>query len=155
MVKGIKLKEKSKRKKNQESGSGHPWPGTDSGPGSGPLWPGFWFRVRTRIRVYGSRSGCLPESTDFLDYLRTFTDFFGLLRTRMVPEKICSGVRWNGGKLLLKIWIKTRKIVGSTALLFRLRSSFYTSRGGDRRPQFAVWRVGVSWQILHGTSFIK
>ncbi len=60
-----------------------------------------------------------------------------------------------GGELLLKIWIKTRKIVGSAALLFRLRSSFYTSRGGDRRPQFAVWLVGVSWQILHGTSFIK
>jgi hypothetical protein len=41
MVKGIKLKEKSKRKKNQESGTGHPLPGTDSGPGSGPLWPVF------------------------------------------------------------------------------------------------------------------
>ena len=39
--KGIKTKEKSKTKKNQESGSGHPWPGTDSGPGSGPHWPGF------------------------------------------------------------------------------------------------------------------
>ncbi len=48
----------------------------------------------------------------------------------MVPEKICSGVRWNGGELLLKIWIKTRKIVGSAALLFRLRSSFYKDRGG-------------------------
>jgi hypothetical protein len=29
---------------------------------------------------------------------------------------------------------------------FKLRSSFYMSRGGDRRPQSAVWRVGVSWQ---------
>jgi hypothetical protein len=34
-------KEKSKTKKKPESGSGHPWPGTDSGPGSGPLSPGF------------------------------------------------------------------------------------------------------------------
>ena len=39
--KGIKTKEKSKIKKNQESRSGHPWPGTDSGPGSGPPWPGL------------------------------------------------------------------------------------------------------------------
>jgi hypothetical protein len=31
---------------------------------------------------------------------------------------------------------------------FKLHSSFYTSRGGDRRPQSAVWRVGVSWQIV-------
>ena len=54
------------------------------------------------------------------------------------------GWRFEGGTAS-KIWIKTRKIVGSA---FRLRSSFYTSRGGDRRPQSAVWRVGVSWQIV-------
>ncbi len=65
----------------------------------------------------------------------------------MVPEKICSGVQFEGGTAS-KIWIKTRKIVGSAVLLFRLRSSFYTSRGGDRRPQSAVMRVGVSWQIV-------
>ncbi len=144
MVKGIKLKEKPKRKKNQESGSGHPWPGTDSGPGSGPLWPGFWFLVRTRIRVYGSGSGCLPESTDFLDYLRTFTDFYGLFFGLDWYLRRYALVCVGRGGTASKIWVKTRKIVGSAALLFRLRSSFYTTRGGDRRPQFAVWRVGVS-----------
>ncbi len=106
MVKGIKLKEKSKRKKNQESGSGHPWPGTDSGPGSGPLWPGFWFRVRTRIRVYGSGSGCLPESTAFLDYLRTFTDFYGLDWYLRRYARVC-GLR---GELLLKSGLKQEKL---------------------------------------------
>ncbi len=54
------------------------------------------------------------------------------------------GCAFEGGTAS-KIWIKTRKIVGSA---FRLRSSFYTSRGGDRRPQSAVWRVGVSCQIV-------
>ncbi len=60
MVKGIKLKEKLKRKKKRSPDPGHYWPDTDSGPGSGPLWPGSLFRVRTRIRVYGSGSGCSP-----------------------------------------------------------------------------------------------
>ncbi len=41
MVKGIKLKEKSKRKKIRSPDPGHYWLDTDSGPGSGPLWPGF------------------------------------------------------------------------------------------------------------------
>ncbi len=60
MVKGFKLKEKSKRKKKRSPDPGHYWPDTDSGPGSGQLWPGFWFGVRTRIRIYGSGSVCLP-----------------------------------------------------------------------------------------------
>jgi hypothetical protein len=37
---------------------------------------------------------------------------------------------WRGETAFVKIWVKTRKIVGSATLLFRLRSSFYTSRGG-------------------------
>jgi hypothetical protein len=60
----------------------------------------------------------------------------------------------RGGTASIKIWVKTRKIVGSASLLFRLHSSFYTSRGGDRRPQFAVWRVGVSRQIVTLTSIL-
>ncbi len=41
MIKGIKLKEKSKRKIKRSLDPGHYWPDTDSGPASGPLWPGF------------------------------------------------------------------------------------------------------------------
>jgi len=29
-----------------------------SRPGSGPFWPGLWFRIRTRIRIYESGSLC-------------------------------------------------------------------------------------------------
>ncbi len=50
-----------------------------------------------------------------------------------------------------KIWIKTRKIVGSA---FKLRSSFTRVEGGDRRPQSAVWRVG-GMANRHETSVIK
>ncbi len=51
----------------------------------------------------------------------------------------------DGGELR-EIWIKTRKIVGKDFLNYT--PVIYTSRGGDRRPQSAVWRVGVSWQIV-------
>ncbi len=47
-----------------------------------------------------------------------------------------------------KIWIKTRKIVGSAVLLLDCAQVFTRVEGGDRRPQSAVWRVGVSWQIV-------
>jgi hypothetical protein len=50
------------------------------------------------------------------------------------------------GGTVREIWIKTRKIVGTAFLNYT--QVFYTSRGGDRRPQSAVWRVGVSWQIV-------
>ncbi len=41
MVKGIKTKRKIKEKENRSPDPGHYWPDMDSGPGSGPLWPGF------------------------------------------------------------------------------------------------------------------
>jgi hypothetical protein len=73
----------------------------------------------------------------------------------LVPEKICSGVRLKGGTAS-KIWVKTRKIVGSEPLLFKLRSSFYTSRGGggSEAPlrRMARWGLQVN---RHGTFFIK
>ena len=46
------------------------------------------------------------------------------------------------GGTVREIWIKTRKIVGTAFLNYT--QVFYTSRGGDRRPQSAVWRLGVS-----------
>ncbi len=49
------------------------------------------------------------------------------------------------GELRVKSGLKQEKL---SVRPFKLRSSFYTSRGGDRRPQSAVWRVGVSWQIV-------
>ncbi len=74
-------------------------------------------------------------------------DFYGLLRTLLDLNCTLEDMLrwWFEGGTASKIWIKTRKIVGSA---FRLRSSFYTSRGRDRRPQSALWRVGVSWQIV-------
>jgi hypothetical protein len=53
---------------------------------------------------------------------------------------------WFEERELPEIWIKTRKIVGTAFLNYT--QVFYTSRGGDRRPQSAVWSVGVSRQIF-------
>ncbi len=124
----------------------------DSGPGSGPPWPGFWFRVRTGIRVYGYGSGCLPECTDFLDYLRTFTDFYGLFRTRLVPEKICSGVRFEGGELLLKSGLKQEKLSVRPRYFFKTALKFFTwvegGIGGPNSPYDALGSPGKSSQNL-------
>jgi hypothetical protein len=54
----------------------------------------------------------------------------------------------NKGGTASKIWIKTRKIVGSAVLLLDCPQVFTRVEGGDRRPQSAVWRVGVSLQII-------
>ena len=56
-----------------------------------------------------------------------------------------------------KIWVKTRKIVGSAALLFRLLSSFFTRvewGGGSEAPTRRMARWGLQAN-RHGTSFIK
>ena len=61
----------------------------------------------------------------------------------------------EGGTASVKIWVKTRKIVGSATLLFRLRSSFlHEKRGGWEAPirRMARWGLQVN---RHGTSFIK
>ncbi len=47
-----------------------------------------------------------------------------------------------------KIWIKTRKIVGSAVLVLNCTQVFTRVEGGDRSLQSAVWHVGVSWQIV-------
>jgi hypothetical protein len=90
MVKGIKLKEKSKRERKmspdpaiigrvqtRDPDPGHFGPDFDSGSGHESAFtdpdPGACLRART------------------------FWTFCGLLRTRLVPEKICSGVRLKGG----------------------------------------------------------
>jgi hypothetical protein len=54
-----------------------------------------------------------------------------------------------------KIWVKTRKIVGSAALLFRLRSSFFTQVegggiGGPNPPYGALGSPGKSsWNLFY------
>jgi hypothetical protein len=63
----------------------------------------------------------------------------------------------EGGTASVKIWVKIRKIVGSaTLLVFKLRSSFYTSRrGGGSEAQIrrmARWGLQVN---RHGTLLLK
>jgi hypothetical protein len=96
------------RVRTRDPDLGHFSPDFDSGSGHGSVFtdPGPGARLKART---------------FLDFLRTF---YGLFRTRLVPEKICSGVRVKGGTASIKIWVKTRKIVGSASLLFKLHSSF-------------------------------
>jgi hypothetical protein len=47
-----------------------------------------------------------------------------------------------------KIWVKQEKLSVRPYYFLDCSQVFYTSRGGDRRPQSAVWRVGVSCQIV-------
>ena len=85
MVKGIKLKEKSKRKKRgvriqaiigriqtRDPDPGHFGPDFDSGSGLGSAFTDPGPAARLKARTFGL----------FTDFLRTFW-------TRFVPEKIC------------------------------------------------------------------
>jgi hypothetical protein len=79
-----------------DSGSGHGSAFTDPGPGA-----------------------CLKART-FWTFCGLFTDFFGLDWYLRRYARVC-GLK---GGTASKIWVKTRKIVGSASLLFKLRSSF-------------------------------
>jgi hypothetical protein len=141
MVKGIKLKEKSKRKKKgfrilaiigrirtRDPDPGYFGPDFDSWSGLGSAFTDLVPGARLKAR-------------DFLDFLRTF---FGLSGLDLYLKRYARMCVWRGGGTAsIKIWVKTRKIVGSASLLLDCTQVFYTSRGGDRRPQFAIWRVGV------------
>ncbi len=50
-----------------------------------------------------------------------------------------------GGGTASKIWIKQEKLLVRPLDCAQV---FTQVEGGDRRPQSAVWRVGVSWQIV-------
>jgi hypothetical protein len=74
----------------------------------------------------------------------------------LVPEKICSGVRFDGGTAA-KIWIKTRKIVGPAVLLLNCTQVFTRVEGGIGGPNPPYDALGspVKMANRHGTSFIK
>jgi hypothetical protein len=65
-------------------------------------------------------------------------------------------LRWRlKGGTASKIWIKTRKIVGSAVLILNCAQVFYTSRGGG--SEAPIRRMG-RWGLLanrHGTSLIN
>jgi hypothetical protein len=122
MVKGFILKEKSKRKKKgvwiqaiigrirtRDPDSAHFGPDFDSGSGLGSAFmdpgPGACLKSRTFWTFYGLSYGLFGLDSHLKDMLG------------------CVCVR-RGGTASVKIWVKTRKIVGSATLLFRLRSSF-------------------------------
>ncbi|MFN9906946.1 MAG: hypothetical protein ACK56F_12635, partial [bacterium] len=63
----------------------------------------------------------------------------------ILPGKDMLLGRLEGGNCVCEIWIKTKN---RRFGLLNYTQVFYTSKGGDRRPQSAVWRVGVSWQIV-------
>jgi hypothetical protein len=113
MVKGIKLKEKVKRKKNQESGSGPLLAGYGLGTRiratlARILIPGLDTdpRLRIRARVPAGEHGLFGL---FCGLLRNFTDFYGLDWYLRRYARVC-GLK---GGTASKIWVKTRKIVGS------------------------------------------
>jgi hypothetical protein len=72
------------RVRTRDPDPGHVGPNFDSGSGHGSafmdLGPGACLKART-----------------FWTFCGLFADFYGLFRTRLVPEKICSGVRFEGG----------------------------------------------------------
>ena len=78
---------------------------------------------------------------DFWTDFGLLTDSFDL---NLYLEKVCSLVGFDGGELRFccEIWIKPRNRWFG---LFQTTLKFFTRvEGGDRRPQSAEWRVGVS-----------
>ncbi len=142
MVKGIKLKEKSKRKKKgvriqaiigrirtRDLDPGHFGPDFDSGSGlvSAFTDPGPGARLKART-------------------FWTFWTFYGLFGLDLYLKRYARMCVCGGGELLLsKSGLKQEKLSVRPRYFLDCAQVFYTSRGGgDRRPQFAVWRVGVS-----------
>jgi hypothetical protein len=153
MVKGIKLKEKSKNKKKgvriqaiigrirtRDPDPGHLGPDFDSGSGLGSAFtdpgPGACLKART-----------------FWTFLRTFYGLFGL-DSHLKDMLGCVCV--EGGELLpSKSGLKQEKLSGSATLLLDCAQVFYTSRGGGSEApirRMARWGLQVN---RHGTSFIK
>jgi hypothetical protein len=95
------------RVRTRDPDPSHFGPDFDSGSGHGSAFTDLGLGACLRARTFWTFCGL----------------FYRLFWTRLVPEKICSGVRLKGGAAS-KIWVKTRKIVGLASLLFRLRSSF-------------------------------
>ena len=141
--KGIKLKEKSKTKK-----TGVPIRPSLAGYGLGTRIRATLARILIpgpatdpHLRICGP-GACLKARTTGLYGLFLWTN--GLFLDLNFTLKRYA--RWR----ILKRGncVKSLKQEKLSVWPFKLRSSFYTSRVGDRRPQFAVWRVGVSWQIV-------
>jgi hypothetical protein len=98
--------------------------------------------MRTRIRIYGSESGAALTHGLSWTFCGFFADFLdSILYLEDMLRCVCEE---GDGTASVKIWIKIRKIVGSATLLFKLRSSFYTSRGGgSEAPIRRIARWGL------------
>jgi hypothetical protein len=80
-------------------------------------------------------------------FFLTFYRLFRTFRTQFyyledMPHGVCVK---RGGSAFNQIWVKEKNCRCFGLITFlKLRSSFYTRRGGDWRPQSAVWLVWVS-----------
>ncbi len=157
MVKGIKSERKIKEKEKRSPDRGHYWPDSDAGPGSGPLRPGFWFRIWTRIRICGSGSRCGLYARTFRTFYGLFTDLPDFPDSVLYLKDMPCVFVWRGGNLRsIKIWVKEKKNRQcSGTITFKTALKFFTrGEGGSEAPirRMARWGLQVN---IHTTSFIK
>jgi hypothetical protein len=135
MVKGIIIKEKSKRKKKKESGSRPLLAGSGRilipGPDSDP-------HLRIWVRVLALKHGLFGL---FMDFLRTFYGLFGLeshLKDMLGWVCVC-----GGGELLpSKSGLKQEKLSARPRYFLDCAQVFYTSRGGIGGPNSPYGALG-------------
>jgi hypothetical protein len=90
------------------------------GPDTGHFGPDLYSESRHGSAFTDPGLGARLKAQTFWTFCGPFTDFYGLDWYLRRYARVC-GLK---GGTASKIWVKTRKIVGSAALLFKLRSSF-------------------------------
>ncbi len=140
-------KNQREKKEKRSLDPGHCWPDPDAGHGSGPLWPGFWFRIRTRIRIYGSRSRCGLNARTF----RTFYGPSGLSGLCFIPQGYAAVCVWRWGESAFNqnLGQKKKNCPSGPITFLDCAQVFYTRRGGIGGPNPPYGALGSPGKYSH------
>jgi hypothetical protein len=143
VVKGIKSGRKIKEKEKRSLDPGHYCPDLDAGPGSG-----FWFRIRTRIRICGSESLCGLNARTFRTFFTDLPDFPGSV---LSPGRYAACVCVKRGDLRsIKIWVKEKNRRCSGHYYFLNCAQVFTrGEGGIGGPNSPFGALGSPGKYSH------
>ncbi len=124
-----------------------PDPDPDARPGSRPLWPGFWFRIQTRIGFYGSESLCgLNTQYIFSDFNVEFRLNFSrnaiIYGTNPKPDKYAAMAFERRGGILLQIKSGLKIVVMVACCFYSMLKFFREESGGSEAPIHRIARWG-------------